>query len=80
MKIYKILLLGLVLVLFTGCGNIQPEPRVVTVTKEVKVYIPTKMKRPKIECDFKGDGTVPIAKLIECISLQKRVIEATTVE
>ena len=79
MKIFKISLLLLVSIFFIGCTQ-QPEPRVVTITKEVEVYIPTKMKRPKLDCEFKGEGTEPIGKLLECLVLHKRALEAVTTD
>jgi len=80
MKIYSLLILLLGLV-FNGCTSpAVPEPKIVTVIETVTVYVPTKMKRPVVNCNFNGDGTTPIAKLLDCIILQKKVINEVTVE
>ncbi len=81
MKIFKYIFLMLLILSFGGCSNVvQPEPRIVTVTEKVEVLVPTKMKRPKIDCDFKGVGTEPIGKLVTCLTLVKRALEEVTIE
>ena len=83
MKNYKKYLALAVLVVFlVGCGQkvITLPPEIVTVYKDVKVNVPTKVKRPDISCEFKGEGTTPIIKLTECISKLKLIIEEVTIE
>lgn len=76
MKTYKtILVLLSISVLFGGCYN-QPEPEIRTVYKTKEVKVPVKCKVPKIDCNFKGEGFDPTIRLLECIQLQKRALEA----
>lgn len=76
MKISLLLILCLLtVVLFTGCGTTgNTQPRVVTEVKTVTVRVPIIYPVPEIKCEFKGKGVTPIAKLLDCIVLQKRVL------
>ena len=76
MKISLLLILCLLsVVLFTGCGTTgSTQPRVVTEVKTVTVRVPIIYTVPEIKCEFKGKGVTPIAKLLDCIVLQKRVL------
>lgn len=71
----------LAIVLLTGCSNKPCEPKVVTeikyIDRPVAVEVPVKCKIAQdVRCDFKGDGFMPTTKLLECIAIQKRVIES----
>ena len=76
MKISLLLILCLLsVVLFTGCATTKnTQPRVVTEVKTVTVRVPIIYPVPEIKCEFKGKGVTPIAKLLDCIVLQKRVL------
>lgn len=74
MKTYSIIL---TLLLFTGCSFNQ-EPTVITKVEKQEVQVPVKPLRPKINCDFSGTGNIPATKLLDCVILQKRVIENLT--
>lgn len=76
MKISLLLILCLLsVVLFTGCATTKnTQPRVVTEVKTVTVRVPIIYTVPEIKCEFKGKGVTPIAKLLDCIVLQKRVL------
>lgn len=65
-----------VMFLLSGCTTSQP-PVKVTKYEEVEVKVPTKIKIPRpTKCDnFEGDGLIPITKLLECISEQKKLLE-----
>ncbi len=76
MRTFNLYLIMIVLLVFTGCSNKEPE--VITRTKIQEVYIPVKPLRPRINCEFTGTGNVPIAKMLDCIIIQKRVIESMT--
>lgn len=77
MKNFNLYLIVLTLLTFTGCYNKQ-EPEIITKTVTQEVYVPVKPLRPRINCEFTGTGNEPIAKLIDCIIIQKRVIENMT--
>lgn len=77
MKSYNLFIIMILIILFNGCYS-KPEPEIITRTEVKEVYIPTKPLRPKIKCDFSGSGNEPIAKLLDCLILQKRVIEKIT--
>lgn len=79
MKIYSLLLIGC-LFLFAGCTKQECEPKIITNIETQTVYVPTKPKRPNIDCNFEGEGDEPIAKLLDCVVLQKKVIEEITKE
>jgi len=78
MKIFKYLLLVSMTLIVIGCGDKNPNPEhdVVVVTKVKKIYIETGCKVPNIDCDFTGDGFEPTVKLLECVSLQKHVLDS----
>ncbi len=80
MKIYS-LIIGCIFIL-TGCAtNECPQP--ITVFQPVEVLVPTKPDRPKIDCDFnQPDVEEPDVEgaMLDCIILQKKVIEELTKE
>ena len=73
MRIFNILLIMLVIVILSGCSNTR-EPEIITKTEIQEVYVPVKPLRPRINCDFTGTGNEPIAKLLDCVIIQKRVL------
>lgn len=76
MKTFNLYLIMIFILAFSGCSTKEPEVITKTVTQEV--YVPVKPLRPRINCEFTGTGNEPIAKLIDCIIIQKRVIENMT--
>ena len=76
MYITRFLLLLSILFLLFGCSTRQPvETKVITRTETVEVKVPVKIDIPEIDCEFSGEGTVPMTKMLECIILQKKVID-----
>lgn len=76
MYITRFLLLLSILFLLFGCSARQPvETKVITRTETVEVKVPVKIDIPVIDCEFSGEGTVPMTKMLECIILQKKVID-----
>ena len=76
MFITRFLLLLSILFLLFGCSTRQPvETKVITRTETVEVKVPVKIDIPEIDCEFSGEGTVPMTKMLECIILQKKVID-----
>ena len=76
MYITRFLLLLSILFLLFGCSARQPvETKVITRIETVEVKVPVKMDIPEIDCEFSGEGTVPMTKMLECIILQKKVID-----
>ena len=72
----RFLLLLSILFLLFGCSARQPvETKVITRTETVEVKVPVKIDIPEIDCEFSGEGTVPMTKMLECIILQKKVID-----
>ena len=76
MRTFNLYLIMIFILVFTGCSNKEPE--VITRTEIQKVNVPVKPLRPKINCEFSGTGNEPIAKMLDCIIIQKRVIENLT--
>lgn len=76
MRTFNLYLIMIFILAFTGCSTKEPE--VITKTEVKEVYIPVKPLRPKINCEFTGTGNEPIAKMLDCIIIQKRVIENMT--
>lgn len=89
MKIFKkddlvhliiLLLNGLVFfilwLILNGCSlnkdNLQPTSSKVQIVEKV---VPVACPIEKVECDFTGKDFVPTKKLLECVILQKRIIE-----
>lgn len=76
MYITRFILLLSILFLLFGCSARQPvETKVITRIETVEVKVPVKIDIPEIDCEFSGEGTVPMTKMLECIILQKRVID-----
>jgi len=75
MKIFNIVLITLVGLVFIGCGDPQPpKPTIVYKTKIVYKSLPCKV--PEVKCDFSGKGFDPTVKLLECVILQKHVLDS----
>lgn len=76
MKTSILLVLCLIcLLFFTGCGTTgTSQPKVITEVKTVTVKVPVIYPVPDIKCEFKGRGMTTVAKLLDCIVLQKRVL------
>lgn len=80
MMIFKYILITTIVLLITGCSLLVPEPKLIHTiytTKIIKVPVPCKV--PKIDCNFRGSGFTPTVKLLECVTLQKRVLESLDV-
>ena len=76
MYITRFLLLLSILFLLFGCSARQSvETKVITRIETVEVKVPVKIDIPEIDCEFSGEGTVPMTKMLECIILQKKVID-----
>lgn len=76
--IYNIIFL-FSLFLIIGCSTRQTvETKILTNTETVEVSVPVKFDRPDIECSFSGNGTEPMTKMLECIILQKKIIDEIT--
>jgi len=81
MKIFKRLLFFILVIVIsitaTGCCE-KPEPEIKIVTKYKKVYYPVykklKLNKP-VPCDFSGTGFQPTIGLMECVSIQKKLIK-----
>lgn len=74
-------LLGLVVAVSQGCSCKNTETtKTVVSTDVVKVNIPVACQFPKVVCDFGGEGFVPTEKLLDCVIIQKRLMEACSAE
>lgn len=78
---YKYILAALLTVIITGCSFCEPTPqdpviiyKTVYKTKIVKTPVVCDIATPT--CDFKGKGYQPAIKAMECVTKQKRYIEA----
>ena len=70
-----VLVLG-ILIFFTGCAKKEPcQPKIVTEYKTVEVKVPVMLDVPDIDCDFSGEGVVPTQKLLECVIMQKHILD-----
>ena len=80
MKILSSCIILVLTLLFAGCGN-QPEPVYITKIEKVEVVVPTnKCEIPKVSCDFSGKNFEPTKKLLDCVGLQKKYIDACRYE
>jgi len=79
-KIFNYFLLMVIVIIFTSCCK-EPKPcpdcipEIHWNTQIVKVETKCKSNE-KVDCDFSGDGIVPTVKLLKCVAVQKRLIEA----
>lgn len=58
----------LTIIFFSGCT------KTVYIDVPVPYAVPTPCKVPKVTCDFSGNGSEPIVKLLECIVNQKKAM------
>ena len=61
----------LTMLIFSGCSV---KERVVYVDKPTPYAVPVKCKVPEVYCSFKGEGSEPILRLLECVVAQKKAI------
>lgn len=75
-KILVVLLVGLFLI-SCSCKQQEQETFKPTATKVkiVEKVVPVACKIPKIECDFSGSNFVPTQKLLDCIIIQKKILQ-----
>lgn len=45
-----------------------------TKTQVVEKVVPVACKIPKLDCDFSGNNFAPTQKLLECVILQKKIL------
>ena len=65
-----------ILMIFTGCAKKEPcEPKIITEYKTIETKVPVMVEVPEVDCDFRGEGIVPTQKLLECVILQKRILD-----
>lgn len=71
-KLLFIILILLISTLFISCGK-----QIVYLNKVEEVYIekPVLPDIPEVNCEFTGEPTVTINKMIECISEQKKILD-----
>jgi len=75
MRIFKVLLLLMVVATVSGCAsNAKVVTKDVLVYKYKNVYVPTPCK-VEVNCDFTGSGYEPTSKLLECVIDQKRALD-----
>lgn len=73
-----IIMTAIILVLFTSCS--LPQKEVLTLTDTVEVKTAVRCEVPKLDCEFSGTGVQPGQKLLQCVILQKKIIEACTTQ
>lgn len=79
MNTTRTLLLLSIIVFLVGCSTRHTvETKILTNTETVEVKVPVKLDIPDVDCEFSGDGTVPMTKMLECIILQKKIIDELT--
>lgn len=70
------ILISLLVLLFIGCSNAKQE--CVPVVEVKQVLVPVYPEIPKVDCNFEGEGFEPLTKVLECLSLHKRILEQLT--
>ena len=65
------ILVTLTMLIFSGCATTD---KIVYVDKPVPYAVPVKCEVPEVTCDFKGEGSEPILRLLECVVDQKKAI------
>lgn len=72
---WKVFLGIIVLITCIGCGqqdNLHPTSCKAQVVEKI-VVVGCPIKKP--DCEFSGEGFIPTKKLLECVKLQKLIIE-----
>lgn len=77
--IFVIIATMFIVLAFTAC-SIPQKKEVVTLTDTVEVKTAVKCEVPKLDCEFSGTGVKPGQKLLQCVILQKKIIEACTTQ
>ena len=65
------ILVILTTLIFSGCVA----EKIVYVDKPVPYAVPVKCEVPEVKCNFKGKGSEPILRLLECVVDQKKAME-----
>ena len=80
-KFYLVFITLILIVLFcTGCCNtVAQTTKTVVSTDVVQVKVPVACQFPKIACNFDGEGFTPTEKLLECVVIQKQLMDACSV-
>lgn len=78
MKIFNILLIGILAIFLVGCSTKQQpsvaQPTIITKTETKIVKTPIIYEVPTIKCEFSGKGGEPTIKLIKCLRLHKKAL------
>lgn len=72
MKIFSFIFILLFLV---GCSTVEVRREQVLVDNPIEVGVPVPCKVDGLTCDFTGDNYIPTYKLLQCVIVQKRIIE-----
>ena len=72
LKSLLVILAILTTLTFSGCATTE---KIVYVDKPVPYAVPVKCKVPEVSCNFKGEGSEPILRLLECVVDQKKAME-----
>lgn len=67
----KILLVTLICLVLAGCVQKVYVPEYI----EKEVYIPISMNIPELNCEFSGDPSQTVEKLIKCLKEQKMLLD-----
>lgn len=60
----------------SGCTKQPNGPTVVRNVEVQYIKVPMTVDIPDIDCDFSGAGLEPSVKLLNCVVLQKRVLDS----
>lgn len=72
MKIFSLIFILLFLV---GCSTVEVRREQVLVDNPIEVGVPVPCKVDGLTCDFAGENYIPTYKLLQCVIVQKRIIE-----
>lgn len=72
MKIFSLIFILLFLV---GCSTVEVRREQVLVDNPIEVGVPVPCKVDGLTCDFTGENYIPTYKLLQCVIVQKRIIE-----
>lgn len=56
-----------------GCSNHKQE--CVPVVEVTQVNVPVYPEIPELDCNFEGEGFEPLTKVLECLSMHKKILD-----
>lgn len=74
----RLLILLVIGFIFIACSSKVVEEEIKPTKSKIQIVekvVPVSCKIPKLDCDFSGTNFEPTQKMLECVILQKKILE-----